>query len=140
MARHAARSSIYAPLRVLIYSSDANLRLRIRQVLGRYPDTAMAPLDFVDTATAPAVVQEMAAERIDLAILDAEASPAGGLGLAKQLRDELLQHTPIVVIIARADDNWLTAWARADAVVTQPIRPVALLDAVLPLLRTRLVG
>lgn len=100
----------------------------------------MAPLDFVDTATVPAVVQEMAAGRIDLAILDAEASPAGGLGLAKQLRDELLQHTPIVVITARADDNWLAAWARADAVVTQPIRPVALLDAVLPLLRTRLVG
>jgi DNA-binding response OmpR family regulator len=76
---------------------------------------------------------------IDLAILDGEATPCGGIGLAKQLKDELLQYLPIVVITARPDDAWLASWSRADAVVSHPVDPLELRAELLPLLRDRML-
>ena len=58
-------------------------------------DNRVVPMVLVDLATAPAVMQQMVSGKTDLAILDGEASPSGGLGLAKQLKDELLQCPPI---------------------------------------------
>lgn len=76
---------------------------------------------------------------VDVAVLDGEATPCGGMGLAKQLKDELLAYLPMVVITARADDAWLAGWARADVVVSHPIDPVELRHAILPLLRGRML-
>lgn len=130
---------MYAPLRVLVYSSNADVRMRVRQALGRMPDRRTAPVDFIDTATQAAVIQEIATGTIDVIVLDGEAAPCGGIGLAKQLKDELLQCPPIVVITARRDDNWLAGWSKADAVVSGPIDPVALRQTVVPLLCSRLI-
>lgn len=135
----AGRSSSYAPLRVLVYSSNPDVRVRVQQALGCSPDTDMAPLEFVDTATQPAVLREMASGTIDLAVLDGEATPSGGIGLAKQLKDELLQYLPIVVITARSDDAWLARWSRADAVASRPLDPIVLRQLILPLLRGRML-
>lgn len=137
--RHPGRASSYAPLRVLVYSSNAGVRRRVQQALGRVPDGDIAPLDFVDAATQAVVVQMMTSGSIDLAVLDGEATPSGGIGLAKQLKDELLQYLPIVLIIARPDDAWLASWARADAVVSHPVDPVELRRVVLPLLHGRML-
>jgi DNA-binding response OmpR family regulator len=97
-------------------------------------------VDFLDTATHAVVMNQMASGSVDLAILDGEASPAGGLGMAKQLKDELLQCPPIIVLTGRAQDAWLARWSRADAVVSQPVHPIELTSAVVPLLRRRLIG
>ena len=130
---------MYAPLRVLVYSSDADVRIRVLQALGRMPDSRAAPVDFAATATQAAVIQKMASGTIDLVVLDGEAAPCGGIGLAKQLKDELLQCPPVVVITARRDDAWLAEWSKADAVVSHPVDPVALRETVVPLLRSRLI-
>ncbi|WP_353651918.1 hypothetical protein [Mycobacterium sp. 852013-50091_SCH5140682] len=74
-----------------------------------------------------------------MAILDGEASPAGGIGLAKQLKDELLQCPPIVVLMARPVDAWLACWAGVEAVAPRAFDALALRDAIVPLLRSRLV-
>ncbi|WP_234835168.1 PleD family two-component system response regulator [Mycolicibacterium stellerae] len=139
MIQEAGRTSSYAPLRVLVYSSNAEMRMCVRKALGRMPDSGIAPLHFVDTATHAAVISMMESGSIDLAILDGEAAPCGGIGLAKQMKDELLQYMPIAIITARADDAWLASWARADAVVSHPVDPVELRGAVLPLLRSRML-
>ncbi len=135
---HAARHRIYAPLQVLVYSSNADTRLLIERSLGRLPDAGGAPVDFINAATPPAVLQHLASGAIDVAILDGEASPAGGLGIAKQLKDELSQCPPVVVLTGRADDAWLARWSRADAAVPHPIDPLVLTETVVPLLRGRL--
>jgi DNA-binding response OmpR family regulator len=124
---------------VLVYSSDARIRLLIRQALGRLPDKCGAPLDFVDTATHAVVVREMGLGRIDLAMLDAETTPSGGLGLARQLKDELLQCPPIIVLTARKDDSWLADWSGADAVLPRSLDPVTTRTVAIPLLRGRLI-
>ena len=129
---------MYTPLRVLVYSSNTDVRRRVKQAIGQIPDSSLAPIDFVDCATHNAVAREMASGKIDLVIVDGEASPSGGIGLAKQLKDELLQCPPIVVITARPDDAWLADWSGADASVSRDLDPIVLKEAVAPLLRGRL--
>ncbi|MBB1020350.1 hypothetical protein G6030_03435 [Dietzia sp. E1] len=121
-------------LRVLVYSNDAATRGRVMSALGTRPHPDLPRLDYVEVATAPVVVEHMDAGGIDLAILDGEASPTGGLGLAKQLRDELDRCPPLLVLIGRADDRWLADWSRADASVPHPIDPLRLRDTVNTLL------
>jgi hypothetical protein len=71
-----------------------------------------------------------------LAILDGEATPTGGMGIAKQLKDELTTCPPIVVLTGRRDDAWLANWSRAEASVPHPLDPIVLGRTVLGLLRT----
>jgi hypothetical protein len=83
------------------------------------------------------VIQQMDAGGIALAILDGEAVPAGGMGIAKQLKDEIYQCPPVLVLVGRPQDAWLATWSRAEAVVTHPIDPVQLAESVIGLLRSR---
>lgn len=117
-------------LRVLVYSHDAPTRGRIMSALGRHPHPDLPRLDYLEVATAPVVLEHMDAGGVDLVILDGEAAPTGGLGLAKQLRDELDRCPPVLVILGRADDRWLADWSRADASVIHPIDPLRLRDTV----------
>ena len=78
-----------APLKVLVYSDDVNTRQQVILALGRRPHPDLPELEYVEVATEPVVIQNMDAGQIDLAILDGEAVPAGGLGIAKQLKDEI---------------------------------------------------
>ena len=93
-------------------------------------------LSYVEVATAPMVIRHMDAGGIDLVILDGEASPVGGLGIAKQLKDEIDDCPPVLVLTGRPDDAWLASWSRAEAAVPHPIDPIRLGDAVVSLLRT----
>jgi DNA-binding response OmpR family regulator len=74
---------------------------------------------------------------LSLLILDGEAAPAGGLGLCRQLKDEIYRCPPILVLTGRPQDAWLATWSRADAVVGHPIDPGQLADTVAALLRRR---
>ena len=74
-------------------------------------------------ATEPVVLQNMDRGDIALAILDGEAVPAGGMGIAKQLKDEIYQCPPVVVLTGRPQDAWLATWSRAEAAVPHPHRP-----------------
>lgn len=124
------------PLRILVYSDNADTRDSVRLALGRRIHPDLPELTYVDVATAPMVVKLMDAGGIDLAILDGEATPAGGMGIAKQLKDELDHCPPLLVLIGRPDDVWLATWSGAEAAVPHPIDPIRLGEAVASLLRT----
>ena len=89
-------------------------------------------------ATHAALLAAVDAGGLDLLILDGEASPSGGLGLCKQLKDEVVDCPPVLVLIIRVVDAWLATWSRADASVMYPVDPVRLPAAVADLLRARL--
>jgi DNA-binding response OmpR family regulator len=72
----------------------------------------------------------------DLVILDGEAVPAGGMGICRQLKDEIYNCPPVILLVGRVDDRWLATWSRAEAVVAHPIDPRALVQAALDLLPT----
>ncbi|MBA4854548.1 response regulator transcription factor [Nocardia farcinica] len=124
-------------LRVLVYSNDADTRRQVVLALGPRPHPDLPEFDYLEVATAPMVIERMDAGGIDLAILDGEATPAGGLGIAKQLKDELAQCPPVLVLTGRPDDAWLAKWSRAEAAVPHPIDPLRLTESVVELLRDR---
>jgi DNA-binding response OmpR family regulator len=127
-------------LKVLVYSSNALTREAIRLALGRRPALELPQIEFIEVATQPAVIKEMDAGGIDVAILDGEAAPSGGMGIARQLRDEIYKCPPLLVLIGRPQDAWLATWSRSDAVVSHPIDPLVLSEAVAALLRQRVSG
>ena len=77
---------------------------------------------------------------IDLAILDGEAVPAGGMGICRQLKDEIYRCPPVLVLIGRPQDAWLATWSRAEAVVSHPLDPIVLAQTASGLLVTRVAA
>lgn len=123
-------------LRILVYSDNAKTREEVMRALGKHLHPDLPELTYVEVATGPMVIRRMDEGGIDLAILDGEATPTGGMGIAKQLKDELETCPPILVLTGRPDDAWLATWSRAEAAVPHPLDPVVLGRTVLGLLRT----
>ncbi|MGV0635547.1 response regulator transcription factor [Mycolicibacillus trivialis] len=124
------------PLRILVYSDDAATRAQVLSALGDRLHPDLPPLSYLEVATAPVVVREVDAGGIDLVILDGEATPAGGMGVAKQLKDEVDPCPPVLLLTGRPDDAWLAKWSRAEVALPHPIDPILLGRTVLSMLRT----
>ena len=123
---------------VLVYSDDASTREQVRLAAGRRPAADVPPVEFLECATLPAVLTALEYGGIDACVLDGEAVPAGGMGVCRQIKDEIFECPPVLLLIGRPQDAWLATWSRAEAVVTHPVDPVALADALAGLLRKRL--
>jgi len=124
------------PLRILVYSDNPRVREQVKLAFGKRVHPDLPELTYVEIATGPMVIRQMDKGGFDLVILDGEAAPVGGMGIAKQLKDEIADCPPILVLTGRADDAWLARWSRAEAAVPHPIDPIRLGDAVTSLLRT----
>jgi DNA-binding response OmpR family regulator len=122
-------------MRVLVFSDDSNTRAEVMLALGKRPHPDLPALEYVECATEPVVIATLDAGDIDLAILDGEAAPAGGMGICRQAKDEIYRCPPVLVLIGRREDGWLATWSRADAVVPHPIDPMVLAETVTDLLR-----
>ena len=125
------------PLKVLVYSDDANTRSQVMNALGKRPHPDLPSVEYVEVTTGSVVIKQMDSGLIDLAILDGEAVPAGGMGIAKQLKDEIYRCPPLLVLTGRPLDAWLATWSRAEAALPHPIDPLQLGEAVTRLLRGR---
>lgn len=119
---------------ILLYASDRLTREDIRLALGRRVARDLPEVRVLEVATQPAVISAMDAGGIDLAILDGEAVP-GGMGLCRQLKDEIFRCPPVLVLTGRRDDAWLATWSRADGVLGHPVDPMRLPEVVAGLLR-----
>lgn len=130
--------------KILIYSDDSTVRSAILSALGKRVSADLPEHDISEFATADAlravVDASKSAPAADLIILDAEAVPEGGMGVSRQLKDEVFQCPPVLLITARPDDAWLAAWSRADATVLAPIDPFTFANVVAGLLRTTLTA
>jgi DNA-binding response OmpR family regulator len=120
---------------VLVYSDDVNTREQVRMAVGRRPAADVPPVDFLECATLPAVLSALEQGGIDACVLDGEAVPAGGMGVCRQIKDEIFRCPPVLVLIGRPQDAWLATWSRADAAVSHPVDPVALAETLAELLR-----
>ncbi|MGW4163530.1 hypothetical protein [Streptomyces sp. NPDC004788] len=123
---------------VLVYSDDANTRAQVRLAAGRRPAADVPPVEFVECATLPAVLEELDRGGIDVCVLDGEAVPAGGMGVCRQIKDEIFHCPPVLLLIGRPQDAWLATWSRADAAITHPVEPVEFAASLAALLRSRL--
>ncbi|MDP9497754.1 MAG: hypothetical protein M3P46_08865 [Actinomycetota bacterium] len=126
--------------RVLVYSDDPAVRSAVRTALGRRPARDLGRVEFIEVDSGPRVVTAVDEGGLDLAVFDGEAWPTGGLGLCKQLKDEVRDCPPVVVLIARRDDAWLATWSLADGVVPLPIDAPELVRVAVEQLRRRVAA
>ena len=128
---------------IIGYSDDASVRAAIVAALGKRVAADMPEHQIQEFATGPALRafvdrKSVSGElRANLFILDGEAVPEGGMGIARQLKDEVFNCPPVLLITGRREDAWLAAWSRAEASVIHPIDPFTLANTVADLLRTQ---
>lgn len=128
---------------IIVYSDDASVRASIVAALGKRVAADMPEHQIQEFATGPALRafvdrKSVSGElRANLFILDGEAVPEGGMGVARQLKDEVFNCPPVLLITGRREDAWLAAWSRAEASVIHPIDPFTLANTVADLLRTQ---
>ncbi len=127
-------------MKVVVYSHDADVRARIRLAIGRRPAADVPEAEIIEVATQPALIRLLDAGGADVMVLDGEAQPAGGMGICRQAKDEVYNCPPVLLVVGRADDGWLATWSRADAVVSNPLDPVALARELAGLMRERAAG
>jgi DNA-binding response OmpR family regulator len=125
---------------VLVYSNSVDVRARVRTAVGRRPAPDVGRIDWVECATNAEVVAQLDEGGLDVVILDGEAQPTGGMGLARQFKYEIEDCPPIVVLIARKQDGWLASWSLADAVINIPLDPIEAAEVVAGQLRQRSSG
>ncbi len=123
---------------VLLYRDDSQTRAAVRLAVGRRPAADLPPVTWTECATPAAVLAAVDAGGLDVLVLDGEATPAGGMGVCKQLKDEIYECPPVLVLTGRPQDAWLATWSRADLVVPHPLDPVAVVEAVAELARRRI--
>ncbi|MGI9131616.1 MAG: hypothetical protein ACR2IU_03075 [Candidatus Nanopelagicaceae bacterium] len=128
-------------LTIAVYSDDSSVRSSVITSLGRRISADLPEHKIVEFATGPALRLYLDSKgSADLFILDGEAVPEGGLGLARALKDEVFNCPPVLAITGRVQDNWLASWSKADDVVMHPVDPFTLASKVAALLKTTAVA
>ena len=129
-------------INIVLYSDDSTVREAVKSALGRSLSPEMGEHQIREFATADALrlyvdgIKPDSTNPVDIFILDGEAAPEGGMGVARQLKDEVFNCPPVLLIVARKEDAWLAAWSRAEASVTHPVDPFTLANTVVDLVRS----
>ncbi|AUS77926.1 hypothetical protein C1701_05550 [Actinoalloteichus sp. AHMU CJ021] len=121
---------------VLVFSHRPEVRDAIMTAVGRRPAPDLGRVRYVEAATIDEVVSVVDEGGADLLILDGEAQPTGGMGISRQLKNEIAACPPVVIVVRRRDDRWLATWSQADAVLVHPLDPLAAAETVAEVLRT----
>ena len=120
---------------VLVYSDDVATREQVRRAVGRRAAADLPRIRWTEAATHHAAVAQAMEGGFALLVLDGEAAKAGGIAVSRQLKNEMYQCPPVIILTARPQDAWLATWAQADAIVEAPIDPLKIQEAVAGLLR-----
>lgn len=128
-------SSQVHQVRVLVYSDDRSTREQVMRSVGRRPARDVEVVEWKECATPKAATAVAAEGGFDLFILDGEAVPLGGMGLCRQMKFEVYDCPPVVVLTGRPQDAWLAAWSYAERAVPHPLDPLVLARAVADVVR-----
>lgn len=123
--------------RILLYSDDAATRRHVIDSVGRRAAKDLPLVEWDETATGPAVVSKVEEGEYDLLVLDGEAAKVGGMAVCKQLKNEIYNCPPALILIGRPLDEWLAHWSQAESFVHAPYEPLALQEAVADQLRAQ---
>lgn len=112
--------------RILIYSDDSAVREAVRLAVGPRLRAGAGRIEWLEVATHATIVDATDISSFDLLILDGETDKSGGMGVCRQLKHEVYECPPVLLLTGRPDDAWLASWSLADAVVSRPLDPIEL--------------
>jgi DNA-binding response OmpR family regulator len=125
---------------VLVYGQREQVRVDVRTAIGRRLGGGVGRIEYVECTDVDALLRLIDAGGIDVAILDGEAQPTGGMGISRQLKYEIADCPSVCVLIARADDRWLATWSLADATLVYPLDALTAAHTMTELVRQRAAG
>jgi DNA-binding response OmpR family regulator len=118
-------------VKALIISADPALRHQLHTCLGRLERRTGEPWQPLEARNGIEGLRVAWRELPEVVVADEIASGAGGFAVAKDLKGAAEPFRgAVVLILARAQDEWLARWSGADAWFTKPVDPFALADAV----------
>lgn len=125
---------------VLVFSQREQVRADVRTALGRRLGGGLGRIEYVECSDIDTLLRLVDAGGVDVAILDGEAQPTGGMGIARQLKYEITDCPSVCILIARADDRWLATWSLADATLVYPLDALTAAQTVTALVRDLAAG
>ncbi len=126
--------------KVLVFSQREQVRADIQTAVGRRLGGGVGRISYVECTEIDTLLTLIDAGGIDVAILDGEAQPTGGMGISRQLKYEIDDCPSVCVLIARPDDRWLATWSLADATLVYPLDALTAAQTVTELVRQRAAG
>lgn len=125
---------------VLVFSQREQVRSQVRTAVGHRLGGGLGRIEYVECSDVESLLELVDGGGIDLAILDGEAQPTGGMGISRQLKYEIEDCPSVCVLIARADDKWLATWSLADGTLLYPLDALTAAQTVTALVRQRAAG
>jgi CheY-like chemotaxis protein len=114
---------------MLLVSGDQRVTTQVTTALAGRVD-----LDLTEVATPQRALQQLDDEGpFDIVVGDNDTHPTGGFFLAREIkaRGQMGRAMPpVLLLIARKQDAWLSDWAQADAWVQKPVDPFDLAEAI----------
>lgn len=123
---------------LLIFSDDVTVRDAIITSVGRRAGKGLPAVEWTQCATADGVRLALQEKEFSVLVLDAESPKLGGMGLAKELNQEMDNCPPVLLLVARQQDEWLGQWSGAAAIVSEPFDSIEMQETIAKLLRQRL--
>jgi len=109
-------------MKVLVVTQDSRVSLQVTTAL--VGDGEIALLEVRTPERALQQIDDVGG--FDLVVADADTAPTGGFALAREIKARKRMGRdvpPIVLLIARAQDSYLSKWSEADAFVLKPADP-----------------
>jgi DNA-binding response OmpR family regulator len=114
-----------APVSKILLVAEPGSRERLRLALERL-EAASADIEFLEAGDGNVAMAVAEREHPDLVVVEVGLTPYGGFGLTRDLKAMPELACPVVVVLERAQDEWLGRWCGADALVSRPVDPFAL--------------
>ena len=128
------RSTVSETVKVLVFSDDVETRRAVTNGVGLRASKDTPVIEWHEAATAFGAVELVKNHDFALLVLDAETQKEGGMSVAKELENTVERMPPILMLTARPQDTWLATWAGAARIVSEPLNPLELQEAVAALL------
>lgn len=127
-------------VKVLVYSDDVATRREVMNAVGHRPGKGLPSVTWHEVATAEGVKMAVDEDDFALLVLDGEAAKEGGMSVCRRLKVETEKCPPVLLLVARPQDQWLANWSQAESVVSYPLEPRVIQKAIAELLRERGFG
>ena len=123
-------------VKILLVSSHEHLTAQVATALLGTPDADLAEVRTPERALA--LLDE--GHYYDIVIADNDTWPTGGFALSREVkaRQQMGEDMPpVLLLLARDQDRWLSNWSQADAYMLKPPDPFDLAETVQALVEDR---
>ncbi|WP_279057096.1 DNA-binding response regulator [Mobiluncus mulieris] len=115
---------------IMIFSSDLHTRETIMDAAGISGAFGLPPINWLEVATAKAAKLSFEENRFAALVLDAETTQEGGESLSRWLHDHHDKVPPVIMLVARPQDEWLARWSGAAQCIQAPFHADTVVDAI----------